>query len=55
MEGQDMGKDERISVEDAIRGYTINAAHSVFLENEKGSIEVNRQDRRLHPSSTATY
>ena len=42
MEGQDMGKDERISVEDAIRGYTINAAHSVFLENEKGSIEVGK-------------
>ena len=42
MEGQDMGKDERISVEDAIRGYTINAAHSAFLENEKGSIEVGK-------------
>ena len=42
LEGQDMGKDERISVEEAIRGYTINAAHSAFLENEKGSIEVGK-------------
>ena len=42
LEGQDMGKDERISVEDAIRGYTINAAYSAFQENEKGSIEVGK-------------
>ena len=37
-----MGKDERISIEDAIRGYTINAAYSAFQENEKGSIEVGK-------------
>ncbi|MFQ5933945.1 MAG: amidohydrolase, partial [Dehalococcoidia bacterium] len=42
LEGQDCGKEERITVEEAIRAYTIDAANSVFQEKEKGSIEVGK-------------
>lgn len=31
--------EEKISVEEAIKGYTINAAYAEFSEKEKGSIE----------------
>ena len=37
--GAILGKDERISVYDALKGVTINGAYSYFEENEKGSIE----------------
>ncbi|MFQ5875911.1 MAG: amidohydrolase, partial [Dehalococcoidia bacterium] len=42
LEGHDLGKEERITVGGAIRAYTIDAAHSVFQEKEKGSIEVGK-------------
>ncbi len=34
-----LGEEERISVYEALKGITINAAYSYFEENEKGSIE----------------
>lgn len=37
--GTDMGADQRISVWEALRGVTINAAYQYFEEKEKGSIE----------------
>ena len=37
--GKILGEDERISVYDALKGVTINAAYSYFEETEKGSIE----------------
>ena len=37
--GKILGKDERISVYDALKGVTINAAYSYFKEEKKGSIE----------------
>ena len=37
--GKILGKDERISVYDALKGVTINAAYSYFEEEKKGSIE----------------
>lgn len=37
--GQDMGQAQRISVLEAIRAYTWNAAYSVYHETRKGSIE----------------
>lgn len=37
--GKILGEDERISVYDAFKGVTINAAYSYFEETEKGSIE----------------
>ncbi len=38
-EGKILGKDERISVIQALKGVTINAAYQYFEENEKGSIK----------------
>jgi len=38
----DMGEAQRISVLEAIRAYTINAAYSVYHEHRKGSIEVGK-------------
>lgn len=40
--GQDMGEAQRITLLEAIRMYTINAAHSVYHEQVKGSIEVGK-------------
>jgi len=40
--GTDMGSDQRITLMEAIRAYTIDAAHSVFQEKSKGSIEVGK-------------
>lgn len=40
--GRDMGEAQRISVLEAIRAYTWNAAHSVYHETRKGSIEVGK-------------
>ena len=37
--GKILGEDERISVHDALKGVTINAAYSYFEETKKGSIE----------------
>ncbi|MCX5814059.1 MAG: amidohydrolase [Proteobacteria bacterium] len=37
--GKVLGPEERISIDDAIRGYTINAAYQLFMEKEVGSIE----------------
>ena len=37
--GTEMGADQRISVWEALRGVTINAAYQYFEEKEKGSIE----------------
>ena len=37
--GKILGQDERISVYDALKGVTINAAYSYFEETKKGSIE----------------
>jgi len=37
-----VGEQNTISLEDAIKGYTINAAYSSFDENVKGSIEVGK-------------
>ena len=37
--GKILGEDERISVYDALKGVTINAAYSYFEETKKGSIE----------------
>ena len=38
-----LGKDERISVYDALKGVTINGAYSYFEENEKGSIKIGKK------------
>lgn len=40
--GNVLGPEERISVDDAIRGYTINAAYQMFMDKEVGSIEVGK-------------
>lgn len=36
--GKILGEDQRVSVYDALRAWTVNAAHSMFGENEKGVI-----------------
>lgn len=40
--GRDMGEGQRISVLEAIRSYTWNAAYSVYHETRKGSLEVGK-------------
>ncbi|NLV29082.1 MAG: amidohydrolase family protein, partial [Erysipelotrichaceae bacterium] len=36
------GPEERITIDEAIRGYTINAAYQLFMEDIVGSIEVEK-------------
>ncbi len=40
--GNVLGPEECISIDDAIRGYTINAAYELFMDKEVGSIEVGK-------------
>jgi len=40
--GDELGPNQRVSLTDAIRTYTVNAAHASFEENIKGSIEVGK-------------
>ncbi|MEH6445684.1 MAG: amidohydrolase [Oceanospirillaceae bacterium] len=42
LSGKDMGKSQRISLLEAIRCYTYNAAYSVYHETRKGSLEANK-------------
>ncbi|MGB1010563.1 MAG: amidohydrolase [Thiolinea sp.] len=42
MTGADMGEAQRITVLEAIRAYTWNAAYSVYHEHRKGSLEVGK-------------
>ena len=37
-----LGSDEAISIEDALKAVTINAAYQYFEENERGSIELGK-------------
>ena len=37
-----LNKDERVSVEDMVKSFTINGAYSIFRDNEIGSIEVGK-------------
>lgn len=39
MSGRVFAADEAISIEEAVRGYTLGGAHMIFEEDEKGSIE----------------
>ena len=41
-EGREWGLNQRISVEDALRIYTLNGAYASFEETQKGSIEVGK-------------
>ena len=41
--GQVLGPNERISVEEALKAVTLNAAYQYFEEDHKGSIEVGKQ------------
>lgn len=41
--GKVLGEDEKISVYDALKGITINAAYQYFEEDIKGSIEIGKQ------------
>ena len=38
-----LGPDERVSVDDAIRAVTINAAYEMFSDDKLGSLEVGKQ------------
>ncbi len=41
--GQSMGDDQKISVKDALKGITVNAAYQYFEEKDKGSICVGKR------------
>lgn len=43
MDGHSIGSDQALTVEEAIRAHTIDAAHSIFAEDRIGSIEVGKQ------------
>jgi predicted amidohydrolase YtcJ len=38
-----LGPNERVSVDDAIRAVTINAAYEMFADDKVGSLEVGKQ------------
>jgi predicted amidohydrolase YtcJ len=38
-----LGADEQVSVDDAIRAVTINAAYEMFSDDKLGSLEVGKQ------------
>ena len=40
--GNVLGPEECVTIDDAIRGYTINAAHQLFMDQEVGSIEAGK-------------
>jgi predicted amidohydrolase YtcJ len=42
MSGKVWGADERVSVQDAIRAYTVNSAYINFDETRKGTLEVGK-------------
>jgi hypothetical protein len=42
MSGKVWGADERVSVQDAIRAYTVNSAYINFDEKQKGTLEVGK-------------
>jgi len=41
--GQVLGQEQRISILDAIKAVTINAAYQYFEEDKKGTIDVGKQ------------
>lgn len=41
-DGIELGKEQKITVEEAIKGVTINSAYQYFEENQKGSIKVGK-------------
>ena len=41
--GEVLGEDQRVSVRDALRSLTVNAAYQYFEEHRKGTIEVGKQ------------
>ncbi|MEY9930840.1 putative amidohydrolase YtcJ [Catenulispora sp. GP43] len=41
--GEILGEDQRVSVRDALRSLTVNAAYQYFEEHRKGTIEVGKQ------------
>jgi predicted amidohydrolase YtcJ len=62
-DGAEFAPDERLTVEEAIRLYTINAAHASFDERHKGTIEAGKladlvvlkaDPRTVEPSTIAS-
>jgi predicted amidohydrolase YtcJ len=40
--GKEWGANQKISVEEALRSYTLNGAYASFEENIKGSVEIGK-------------